>query len=50
MVYSIEPTTILGIIIIVINILPLIFKKPKFLILTGALSLALIFAYKLLSQ
>jgi hypothetical protein len=43
-----SPSTILGALIIIINILPLIYKKPKYLILTGLLSVLAILGFKLL--
>lgn len=41
------PNVVIGILIIVINALPLILRKPKYLILTAAISLMLIFGLKL---
>jgi len=40
------PNIIIGTIIIIINILPLISKKPKLLLVTGLLSLLLILLLK----
>jgi len=48
MALEIPPNVILGVLIIIINILPLIFKKPKYLILTGLLSVLSILGFKLL--
>lgn len=35
----VEANVIIGIAVIILNALPLILKKPKYLVLTGALSL-----------
>jgi len=41
------PNLIIGIIVIIINLLPLILKKPKYLLFTGILSVLLILGLKL---
>lgn len=45
----IEPNIIIGVLIIVINSLPLILKKPRYLLLTSLLSLVMILGYMFFS-
>jgi len=41
----VELNVIIGILVIVLNVLPLIFKKPGYLVLTGAISLFILLLF-----
>ncbi len=43
----ITPNTVVGSLIIIINLIPLIFKKPKYLLLTSLLSLLMALSLKI---